>query len=145
MRAASACRISVVCCAAIVGSLFAGTALAAPPAKSPGASQYVEQIPTAAGSKATSPVSSNAQTAHASTTPASSTPTSKRVPRKQHQARPTKTKLITKQHQPSPVHAAIATSNGTSGFGRGVLVGFVLVAAMLIALAGLVLRRRSAR
>jgi hypothetical protein len=129
--------------------LVAAPALATPPIAVPAASQYVEQIPTATGTKATTAhhtAASTSSTTAPTSTSAGKQSTGTRATSKHpasHTAR-AKTTSATKQ-EPTPFRAALATSNGTTGFGRGALLALVVAAVTLVALTGLAVRRRISR
>ncbi len=135
-----------VLCAAALTSAFAAFAHATPPA----ASQYVEQIPTAAGSK---PAVAPSSTGHpaaaqgtAGTTSTETAPTSTTSTSHPAHGSPSPTvKPLPQQRTVDPIRAAVAAGNGNNGLGRGALFAIVLAVITFAALAGLMVRRRLAR
>jgi cobalamin biosynthesis Mg chelatase CobN len=138
-------RRSLLAVGAIVSVAFGAVpAVAAPPKPKPkpsAVSQYVEQIPTARGSKATDAnaaksATSNPTTSRGSAKEPASTPSTK----------PSKTGKSTgaasaTSKEPSPLNAAVGATGG-GGLGRGAILAIVVGVLTLLAAVGFVLRAR---
>lgn len=126
------------------GAIGASSLLAAPP---PAVAQYVEQIPSATGSKAATP--SSQPVAGSPKRPVAGAPRVKgngqgpQTPKGSAPAKGTSTTLEATARTPF-AKALIADGNAKAGIGRGALLLLALGAATLIALGGLALRRRMA-
>ena len=126
------------------GAIGASSLLAAPP---PAVAQYVEQIPSATGSKAATP--SSQPVAGSPKRPVAGAPRVKgngqgpQTPKGSAPAKGTSTALEATARTPF-AKALIADRNAKAGIGRGALLLLALGAATLIALGGLALRRRMA-
>jgi len=127
------------------GAIGASSLLAAPP---PAVAQYVEQIPSATGSKAAATPSSQ-PVAGSPKRPVAGAPRVKgngqgpQTPKGSAPAKGTSTTLEATARTPF-AKALIADRNAKAGIGRGALLLLALGAATLIALGGLALRRRMA-
>ena len=126
------------------GAIGASSLLAAPP---PAVAQYVEQIPSATGSKAATP--SSQPVAGSPKRPVAGAPRVKgngqgpQTPKGSAPAKGTSTTLEATARTPF-AKALITDGNAKAGIGRGALLLLALGAATLIALGGLALRRRMA-
>jgi hypothetical protein len=147
-------RRTLLAAGAIVAAAVAAfPATAAPPKPKPqsppsAVSQYVEQIPTARGSKATD--AHSAQSPATTTSPTSDGTTTQPDASAPSTSQGTKSPKTTKANaapsaaskEPSPLHAAVGATGDGGGLGRGAVLAIVLGIVTLIAALGFVLRAR---
>src|SRR5690349_6750212 len=145
---------AIVYIATLVGLALPTAAAAAPP---PAVSQYVEQLPSVGGAKATSGVASlsgvamtqpPAQTVTGSGSATETTSDGKQSAGRRAHGTASRRGSGANRHAavtpagPTSLHAALATSDDSAGLGRGALVALVLLGVSVVAAAGLVLGHR---
>ena len=139
-------RRSLLAAGAIVAATVAiAPATAAPPKpKTPpsAVSQYVEQIPTARGSKATNEQTAKEAASAGTATSGGSDGRSSAGKTKPHAGKaPAASAPSAASNEPNPLRAAVGATDG-GGLGRGAILAILVGGITLLAAVGLVLRAR---